>query len=69
MEILQGWAFYFLSLIFLMMVGHYLITKIIFQSFEIKRQKAVLLFILVFGLSNLVLEMFIIEILKIGSEE
>jgi hypothetical protein len=69
MEKLNGWDFYFLSILALMIIGYYLITHIIFQSFEIKRKKPILVFTSVFSLSIMLLEMFIIEILKVGTNE
>ena len=69
MEILFGWGFYFIFLLMLMIVGYYLIAHIIFQAFEIKRYKPVLVFAGVFSLSIMCIQMLIIEILKVGTDE
>ena len=65
----SGWGFYILSLLVLQIIGYYLIKGIIFQSYEIKRLKPLLVFTTIFSLSIMLLEMYIIEILKVGTEE
>lgn len=66
---MEGWLFYFGSVLFVSILGRWMINKLIGSDYDINSPLSIFLFCLTFSLSVVSLELIIFDIMDIGTEE